>query len=691
MDKKKLSRYSIPTPFLFIISILIITYFFPREGEFGYSYEEGKPWRYGLLTAPMNFPIYKSEVQLEKERDSIMTNYLPYYIIDNEIQKKAIADFERDTRSQHIPESYIRYVKAELSDIYNTGIISPEDYERIKKTKSRQLRLINDNVATGKHVSSFLTSRSAYEKVITDLPDNLEEDVLKSLNLNNYLYNNILYDSETSTKSKDEMLQQVSPAQGMVQSGEKIIDRGEIITPKIYSILSSLEKSTEELSNNKNKQNWVILGDLILVAVFIFSFMTYLIFFRPREYKDRKNSSFMLLMITLFCVLTGITVDNNLFNIYIIPYAIPTIMIRTFIDSRTAMTTHMIMSMICASMVPFPSEFLILQIPVGFMCIFSLRDLSERSQLIKSSFFILITYIVVYIGYTLSQEGGFIKGQSGFENSREHWLMLIYFGINFIFVMFTYSLVYLCEKAFGFISGVSMIELSNTNKPLLQRLSEVAPGTFQHSTQVSNLAASVAVRIGANAPLVKTGSLYHDIGKMTNPIYFTENQAPGLDPHKNLSYKESAKIIIGHVEEGIRIAKKYNLPQQIIDFIATHHGTGKAKFFYNSYKNEHPDEEVDESDFTYPGPNPFSKETAIVMMADTVEAASRSLKEYSEETISNLVEKLIDAQVTDGLLKNAPITFKDIQIAKEIFKDKLMTIYHTRITYPELNKEEVKA
>ncbi|MFR9165485.1 MAG: HD family phosphohydrolase [Dysgonomonas sp.] len=472
----------------------------------------------------------------------------------------------------------------------------------------------------------------------------------------------------------------------MIQSGEKIIDRGEIVTPQIYNILNSLKKTTEETSGTKSQQNWVILGELILIAVFIFSFMTYLIFFRPREYNDRKNITFMLLMITIFSVLTGVAVDYSLFNVYIIPYVIPTIMIRTFIDSRTAMTAHLTTVLICSFMVPFPAEFLTLQIAAGFMCIFSLKDLSERSQLIKSSFFILISYIVVYIGYVLIQDGGFSDTQN-FETIREHSLMMLYFGINFIFVMFTYLLVYMCEKVFGFISNVSMIELSNTNKPLLQKLSEVAPGTFQHSIQVSNIAGAVAQRIGANASLVRTGALYHDIGKMTNPIFFTENQAPGMNPHAGLSYKESARIIINHVTEGVKIAHKYNLPQQIIDFIETHHGTGTVKYFYYSYKNEHPDEEVDPVDFSYPGPNPFSKETAILMMADTVEAASRSLSEYTEETISNLVEKLIDDKVSDGLLKNAPITFKDIEIAKGIFKEKLTTIYHSRIKYPELKKQ----
>lgn len=687
MDTTNKNKFlKIPAPLLFIIAILVIAYFCPREGKFMFTYEEGKPWKYGLLTASFDFPIYKPDSQLEKERDSLLLNYQAYYNVDTKLANSSIEHFEKDAKAKGVDAGYISFVKKEFERLYSTGIISPEDFEKISKSKSKQIWILDiTNVYVSRFGYTFHTAKGAYKEIIDNCPDYLDLSVLSSLDLNNYLSNNVLYDSDKSVKAKDDLLARISPARGVVQSGEKIIDRGEIVTEKTFNILNSLRRVTEESTGSKSHENWIILGQLILIAGFILSFMVYLMFFRPREYNNKKHTCFMLLMITSFCVLTAITVDYGLFSVYIIPFVIPTIMVRTFIDSRTAMTTHLITIMICSFMVPFPAEFLTLQTAAGFVCIFSLRDLSERSQLIKSSFFVLIAYVVVYLGYVLNQEGGLSQNKDFQLNEvKHHWLMLLYFSINFIFVMFTYLLVYMCEKIFGFISGVSMIELSNTNKPLLQKLSEVAPGTFQHSIQVSNLASAVALRIGANAPLVRTGALYHDIGKMTNPIFFTENQAPGMNPHVGLSYKESAKIIIGHVEEGVKIANKYNLPQQIIDFIMTHHGAGKAKYFYNSYKNEHPEEEVDEADFTYPGPNPFSKETAILMMADTVEAASRSLPAYTEESISNLVDKLIGMQLEDGLLKSAPITFKDIETAKSIFKEKLMTIYHTRITYPEL-------
>lgn len=671
-------KVNIPTPVLFVFAIILIAYFAPRESKVSYDESEGKPWRYGLVTAPFDFPIYKPEAQLEHERDSIMREYVGYYSQDKKRAEQSISIFTNDAKAANVGTEYISYVQRKMSEIYSTGLISATEYEKIENSSLKQLYLVsNDNIADLRAINSFYTSKLAYEKLINDAPSTLSVQTLQSLNLNNYLFDNIIQDTELSKKAKDELMMRIPFAEGNVLAGQKIIDRGEIVTAKTVHMLNSLQKMTEEKEGSGTRRNWMILGDIILILALIMAFMTYLRFFRIREYLDRRNVLFMLLMIVLFCILTSLFLKAGI-NVYVIPFAIATIMVRTFIDSRTAMITHLVTSLISSLMVPFPHEFLMLQVPIGFVCIFSLKDLSERSQLIKASFFILLAYASLYVGVTLALKGDFKQIDP---------LMFLYFGINFMFVMFAYLLVYMCEKAFGFISGVSMIELSNINKPLLQKLSEVAPGTFQHSMQVSNLAAAVASRIGANAQLVRTGALYHDIGKMTNPAYFTENQIPGMNPHTALGYKESAQIIIGHVAEGIKIAKKYNLPQQIIDFIATHHGTGKVKYFYNSYRNEHPDEDVDEADFSYPGPNPFSKETAILMMADTIEAASRSLPEYTEESISNLVERLIDSQLADKLLRNAPITFSDIEVAKSIFKDKLMTIYHSRVAYPELSKE----
>ena len=338
--------------------------------------------------------------------------------------------------------------------------------------------------------------------------------------------------------------------------------------------------------------------------------------------------------------------------------------------------THLIILVICSLMVPFPHEFLLLQVIAGMVVTFSLRDLYERSQLIRCAFFIFMSYALCYISLSIYQEADFKK---------INWMMMLYFGINFILLMFTYILVYMLEKTFGYVSSITLVELSNINTPILKKLSEISPGTFQHSLQMSILASEAAAAIGANAQLVRTGAMYHDIGKMANPAFFTENQS-SINPHSQLSFDQSAKIIINHVNDGVKIAEKAMLPKAIIDFIRTHHGRGKAKYFYNSFKNQYPDREIDEEAFTYPGPNPFSKETAVLMMADSVEAASRSLKEHTEENIRALVDKIIDGQIADGLMRNAPLTFKDVETVKNVFVEKLKIMYNTRISYPDLKK-----
>lgn len=684
-----ISKIKIPTSVLFIAAIIIIVYFLPREGKYKYSYEDNRPWQYGLLTAPFKFHIHKSDAQIQEEKDSIMQTYQPYYLADATIEKKAISQVVQDARARSIPEDYITYINRKFTEIYKAGVISAEDYERIQQLNKKQLILRSETankIAATRHIASFYTPRQAYEKIIDDAPAHIDIGRLKTFNLNNYLIANIIYDERMSLGIKNDMLQQVSLYDGEVQYGEKIIDRGEIVDARLKNILDSYIKEAEGKVGTKSKPGWLIMGELVMITLFVMALMIYLRFYRIEEYRNKKNVIFMLLMVVIFPVITGIMGDSKMFTLmYVIPFAIPTILIRTFIDSRTAITTHTITILICAIMFPLAqmAQFITVQMLVGYMCIFSLRNLSERSQLVVCALLILVTYIVSFTGWILCTEGdiALIK-----ENSRVY----IYFCINFVFVTFAYLLVYVCERVFGFMSEVSMIELSNTNRPLLQQLSEVAPGTFQHSMQVSTLVVAVAHRIGANATLVRTGALYHDIGKMVNPIFFTENQVEGIDPHAGLTEKESARIIIDHVAEGVRIAKKNNLPQQIIDFIETHHGKGKAKYFYNSYVNNHPDEIVDEEDFTYPGPNPFTRETAILMMADTVEAASRSLKENTKEAITELVNRLIDSQLSDGLFKNAPITFKDIEQVKEVFCDKLVSMRHLRVAYPELKRGENK-
>ena len=679
-SKRKLrlrTRFFVPS--IFIIAVLLITFLFPRPGDFKYSFSEGRPWQYGLLTAPFDFPIYKPTEQLKLEQDSILRFYEPYYTIDENIEKNAMAEFDADVnlnaKLRNLPPAYILHLRNNLQKLYQSGIMRSEDYDRIFASETQSLRLRTGNLAESKDIKNFNTIRSAYEKLLDATPKNMEVELIQGADVNKYIRENIVYDASTSEKAREEFIHNVEISTGMVQQGQRIIDQGEIVSAQTYKVLNSLKRITEERSGRTGKNSWVILGQLMLVALLFGAFYAFLLFFRPHEYRNRKHVAFMLLLMTTFVSLTAITIRFNLFNVYIIPYAIVTILIRTFIDSRTALFASLITIILSSLMVPFPFEFIVIQIGVAMVSVFMLKELSERSQLIRSSFFILLTYSLMYAGLVMHQEGNI---------NKIDWVIFIYFLINFIFIMFSYSLVYLFEKSFGFISGVSLVELSNINKPLLKELSEKAPGTFQHSLQVSNLGMAAAAKIGANASLIRTGALYHDIGKMTNPAFFTENQAPGMNPHAGLPFEESARIIINHVRDGVKIAQKHNLPKQIIDFIETHHGTSMPKYFYISWKNANPGKEINEDLFRYPGPNPFTKETAIMMMADTVEAASRSLPEYTEESIRKLVDSLIDAQVAEGYFKLAPITFRDIAAIKEVFLQKLKTIYHTRIAYPTL-------
>jgi putative nucleotidyltransferase with HDIG domain len=506
--------------------------------------------------------------------------------------------------------------------------------------------------------------------------------ILRSGNLNNYLHENIRYDKMITEKVKQYDLQKIAPSDGMIQAGEKIIDRGEIVDTKTYNILRSLKQIYDKESGSVQRQSGLIVGIVVLVAALMACFLFYLTYFRKKIFARAKDVVFLLSMSAFFIFLTEITVSYYLFNVYILPYAIIPIVIRTFFDSRTAQMTQLTTILICSLMIPYPFEFILMQLIVSMVAVFVLKDLTQRSELIKCALYIFLTYILIYLGFLLLHEG---------DLSAINWYMIVYFGINFLFVMFTYPFIYILEKIFGYISNVTLVELSDINTSALSLLSETCPGTFQHSLQVSMLGTAAAVKVGANPQLVRTGALYHDLGKMINPAFFTENRMGGNNPHDKLTLEESARIITNHIPDGVKKAAEFNIPSAIVKFILTHHGKGKAKYFYNMFVNQNPDIPVDEEVFSYKGNNPDTRETAILMMADSVEAASRSLKDYSEESIRNLVNRIIDSQIADGLLNEAPLTFKNITTIKSVFTDKLASIYHSRITYPELKtKEEIK-
>ena len=665
---------------IFIVTVSIITYFMPKEGKFNYEFDINTPWKYGLLQASFNFPIYKSDQQVQKEQDSLLISYQPYFQMDKNVEKNMLNKFREDYNRNMkfaLPNTdYYRHIERTLKRIYEKGVLSMQDTQLLAEDSIQSILLVDKNMATSQDADQLFTVKGAYEYLLSADTLNYNKRVLQSCNLNNYVTSNLSYDLEKSEAALEDLTSSISWVKGLVLEGQKIIDRGEIINEQTYDILCSLQKEWEKRSESVQEIRLTIMGQALIVSILIICFMIYLELFRKNYYERKRSVLLLFALIVFFPVILSIMVEQNLSNVYVIPLAMIPIIIGIFLDSRTAFMAHTVIILLCSISLRYPHEFIILQMAAGMTAIYSLRELSQRSQLLRTALIVVICYTLLYFAFELIHEDDLTK-----LNTR----MYIYFTINGILLLFAYPLLFILEKTFGFTSNVTLVELSNINTKLLREMSEVAPGTFQHSLQMANLAAEAANKIGANSQLVRTGALYHDIGKMVNPAFFTENQT-SVNPHKNLSYEQSAQVIISHITDGIKLAEKHNLPKVIKDFIRTHHGKGVAKYFYISYKNEHPNEEVDLEKFSYPGPNPFTKEQAILMMADAVEAASRSLSEYTEESINTLIDKIIDSQVADGYFKECPITFKDIALVKALFKEKLKTVYHTRITYPELKK-----
>ena len=665
---------------IFIATVSVIVYFLPNEGKFNYQFDINKPWKYGLLQASFDFPIYKNDMQVQKEQDSILATYQPYFHIEKNAEKEMIErlreDYNKTLRHSLPGTDYIRYIERMLKEMYRNGIIAGNDLTRMEEDSITAIRTVEQNTATSRPVGQLYTVKDAYEYLLNADTTHYKKKVLQQCNLNNYITPNLIYDEAKSEAAQKDLLSNISYANGFVLNGQKIIDRGEIVNEQTYNILESLRKEWEKRSDSLQEKRLTLAGQILYVGIFLFCFMVYLDLFRADYYERKGSLSLLFALIVLFPVIASVMVSQSLSSIYIVPFAMIPIIVRIFLDSRTAFMAHVTIILLCSITLRFPNEFILLQVVAGMVSIYSLRELSQRSQLLRTALVVFASYALLYFAFELIHEDDLTK-----LNTR----MYIYFMINGILLLFAYPLLFILEKTFGFTSNVTLVELSNINNSLLREMSEIAPGTFQHSLQMANLAAEAANKIGAKSQLVRTGALYHDIGKMVNPAFFTENQS-GVNPHKSLNYEQSAQVIISHITDGLKLAEKHNLPKVIKDFISTHHGRGLTKYFYISYKNEHPDEEVDAEKFRYPGPNPFTKEQAILMMADSVEAASRSLPEYTEESIGTLVDKIIDAQVAEGFFKECPITFKDIALVKALFKEKLKTMYHTRISYPELKK-----
>lgn len=663
---------------LVCITVAIIVWFLPRNEGRMYRYDVGKPWMYGSVIAKFDFPIYKTDEAIKHEQDSLLKHFQPYYSLNPLIEKKQVERFLHDYEQgiNGLPKEYVGIVARQMQEIYQMGIINTNEYNNIFKDSTSMIRFVSGKNAKSLKVSSFYSTIAAYEHIFANEKLAAQRAILSRCNLNNYIEANIVYDKEKSDAEKNDLLSSIPLASGMVMSGQKIIDRGEIVNDYTCRVLNSFDKEMKRRSSTQDEIMTTFIGQILFVLILVMMFTSYLTLFRKDYFEKPRSITMLYTMITLFPILVSMMMKHNFFSVYIIPFAMAAIFVRVFMDSRTAFITHVTMILICAAALKYQYEFIIVQLASGLVAIYSLRELSKRSQIFITAILVTISSCIVYLALQLMQDNQVFNIDPS---------MYTYFIINGIFLLLSYPMMYLIEKMFGFISNVTLFELSNTNKGLLRNLSEIAPGTFQHSITVGNLAAEIANRIHANSLLVRTGALYHDIGKMTNPVFFTENQA-GVNPHDQLSDLESAQIIISHVTEGLKLAEKFNLPGIIKDFISTHHGNGLTKFFYINYCNEHPDEKVDKEQFQYPGPNPFTREQAILMMADTVEAASRSLNEYTEESISTLTNKLIDSQVAGGFFRECPITFRDIALAKSVLIERLKSIYHTRISYPHLNK-----
>lgn len=669
-------NFSIRAAFVLLTTLLIV-WFLPRNEGRKFDYEVGEPWHYGTIIAKYDFPVYKTEEALAQERDSLLRQFQPYYDYNSIIEAEEIAKLRQDLRNNNVslPAGFEEHIIDRLHRFYQSGIMETPTYNRIHADTTNQVRIVFGKDAESVNINSIFSTMSAYEQLLNDERFAQERSLLQRLNLNNYIVANLIYDKARTESAKNDLLSGISPASGIVMSGQRIIGQGEIVNEYSFRVLNSMQKEIQRRSASKTQLTYNLIGNTAYVFILVLLFTMYLGLFRRDYFEKMRNIAMLYVLITIFPVLVSLMIEHTYFNfsVYILPFAFVPIFIRVFMDSRTAFLTHITMVLICASALRYQFDFIIIQTVAGLVAIYSLREMSSRAQVFRTALWVFLATCITYLTLKLMES----SEEFNFESS-----MYYHFLINGVLLLLAYPMMFLVEKTFDFISVITLIELSDTNKGLLRKLSEEAPGTFQHSITVGNLASEIANKIGAKSTLVRTGALYHDIGKILSPAFFTENQQGGVNPHDSLTYKESAQIIIAHVNNGVKLAEENNLPVVIREFILTHHGRGLAKYFYINYQNEHPDEIVDKEPFTYPGPNPSTREQAILMMADTCEAASHSLSDYTEESISNLVNKLIDQQVADGFFAECRITFYDIAIAKQVLIERLKAIYHTRIQYP---------
>lgn len=655
-----------------LAAAVIITYFYPHPESSHFNYEENRPWNYAKLIAPFDIPIHADSATILAARDSLDAKFVPVYQINQLMVDSVIAELPKLQGT-----NYHNELAARLRRIYSSGVVDAQTREKIAEGKLPKVRILDKNVLSEMSTSHFTSARDIYLRLDSTISDPGLHQYFSSANLQNILRPNIIYNDAESRRHYDYDYLTLTADRGVIQQGQTIIDKGTIISPQDYTNLRTYERMVEASITKAGKSDWMmLLGQFIYVVSLLGILFGYLLYYNRKLYKDMRAFIFVLSLITLFFL---VALALNTFvtsGIYIAPLTIVPILVLVFFDGRTALMVSVSLALICSAITSFPLEFIFLQFIASAMAVYSLRQLNQRSELLRTAGFVAGAYLLSYVALELLMNGTF-EGLS--------WRMIVYLLVNAALTSMAYVLMSAVERVFGFISSVTLVELADTNSPLLRKLNDECPGTFQHSLSVSNLAADAAKRIGANEQLVRAGALYHDVGKLGNPAFFTENQH-GVNPHDTLQPEQSARIVVNHVIDGLRRADKAGLPSVIQDFIREHHGRGKAKYFYYTYCKQHPDENIDPTPFTYPGPNPRSRETAVLMMADAVEAASRSLKEHTPRSITELVNKIIDAQIAEGMFDESPLQFRDIPVIKEAFIKRLKTIYHSRIVYPDAPK-----
>ncbi|MGC6428450.1 MAG: HD family phosphohydrolase [Flavobacteriales bacterium] len=690
------NHFTIQRIFLFLVATFLIVLMFPSQTSFKYEFQKGKPWMHETLIAPYDFSILKSEEEIIAQEQLIIENNKPIFEIDESVYDIKAEEFIRNfdqkwaldkkvnkdsrftffnlkkrNRGKTKKERLAFLGLKKLKTLYTTGILQLTD-EIEPKGPDFEVLLIKNNVANVVRYKNLYTIESAanYVKSITGLSENEMEFLvpllLESLSQNTY------FNKENTEKLLNQDLNNIAKSRGKVQEGQVIVSQGELVTDEKHQVLISYRENYEGKNWHESSESWLFLGQFLLVLISIFIFYFFLQQFRPEIFKDNKKITFLLSLILLMFLMATVSFKVSKLAVYLMPFCLLPIILKAFFDTRLALFTHLIVIIIIGFITPNGFEFIYLQLMAGIVSILSVLQMYRRSHLFVSAAKIIAIYFVSYFAISLTQEGSL---------SNINWTNFLLFGANGALTLFAYPLIFAFEKIFSLVSDISLLELSDTNNPLLRELAQQAPGTFQHSIQVANLAEEGILEIGGNALLVRAGALYHDIGKLKNPQFFIENQHSGINPHDNLSFEESAQVIINHVSNGILIAKENNLPDELIDFIRTHHGTSRVGYFYKQYVASFPDDEDALRKFTYNGLKPYSKETAILMMADAVEAAARSIKNPTSEKIDNLVESIINSQIDDNQFVNADITLKDITKVKKLYKKKLQSIHHLRVEY----------